>query len=146
MAEPRQDVIDETIREVLRTAHHGYRAPSFDATWAAAEARLNAAGTGTRVLAGPRPGPRMTRWAALAAAVVLALGLMLQIARRPEPAGVEAPARENRAAALRPAPASRTPVIWYAPTDGLLQVHSLRYAAQPASLTYYDPIQLEVHR
>jgi hypothetical protein len=35
--------------------------------------------------------------------------------------------------------------VWYTPSDELLHVSSLRYAAQPARRTVYDPLTLEVN-
>lgn len=113
---------DLRIREALAAEQARYPVPPFDLVWTAAADSVAVA-----------PGRRF-QWLAVAASlavVVTALAAALIIG----------PSQPGGGAAPDPAP---WPVVWYTPTDSLLPADSLSYAAQPARLTVYDPINLEV--
>lgn len=153
--EPNDPAVDETVRAVLRAEHAGRSVPSFDETWAAAERQLRSRPVRPRSAARPRW--RSLGYATVATAtVVIAVALNRFAGDRPEAPAEAWPAteitafdrpRQSASSAWTGADDPRTErLIWYAPTDELLQIPALRYGAQPASLTYYDPIHLEVRQ
>ncbi|HEX7038378.1 MAG TPA: hypothetical protein VF210_21620 [Pseudomonadales bacterium] len=142
--EPHDPALDGAVRDALRAQHARQRVPAFDELWSAAQARQREeSGAGAA-----RPAAaRVRHWPALAtaAAVALVVGVTLirSVERPPEHVAEEAHPATAAAVEQEPFPPPE-PVMWYAPTDALLQIPALRYSAQPASLTYYDPIHLEV--
>lgn len=141
--EPRDPALDDAIRDALRARESRRDVPAFDELWAAAEAaqrRELELGAAPRIAARTWSRPAL----AAAAAVILVVGLGLLRSVEPPQRAVE-DARTPAAVAVDYEAFPRSePVIWYGPTDALLQIPALRYGAQPASLTYYDPIHLEV--
>ena len=133
-AEPRDDPLDRELCEALHSVHLRLESPAFDEVWGAAQK------------AARRKERRPIRWlprkpAAWAAVVALiaAIGVAVRLPAPPpedEQDPLSAFANESLDQAI--------PVVWYAPTDELLQVTSLDYAARPAAMTIYDPIYLEV--
>ena len=130
------DPLDSEVRGALQAIHEKLEASCFDNDWTAA----------CRDVEAPAREPRPFRFRArflrrpqawAAAAVLMALGA--GIVMRVPPAD---PAPEETAPAG--VDAQVFPVVWYAPTDELLQVSSLHYSARPAAMTLYDPIDLEV--
>jgi len=133
MSEQHGDPLDRELVEALGSVHARYQVPVFEEVWDAAQT------------AAKRPAHRRLRWphAPVAWAAVVAVAAVVGVAMRlPTPAPQEAHdllawyADHYRDQAV--------PIVWYAPTDELLQVPSLGYAARPAAMTIYDPINLEV--
>jgi hypothetical protein len=138
MVDPRTDPLDAEVRDALQGIHEHFATSSFESDWAAACARVEARSREQR--------PHRAAWVflrrppaltAIAALMVLGVG----VAMRSPPAD---PVPDEPGISAAAADTEVLPVVWYTPTDELLQVSSLHYATRPAALTLYDPIDLEL--
>jgi hypothetical protein len=145
MSEPWDEPVDLQIRDGLRSLHARFQPSSFDADWDAAQARLTELRGDANVTAVRSRGARHF-WAAAAASVLLAVGVITGAVLIPAP-GPDAPRVQQPDSIVNTNPGQQAnpgQQVWYTPSDELLHVSSLRYAAQPARRTVYDPLTLEV--
>jgi len=130
MADETFDATDARIKAALHQLHEGFEVPGFDDTWAAASASAS-----RPEAAGRR---RLAVRALAAGAAALAAGIIFSLLPGSESTNADLPLSAARL------PAGEVLPMWYAPTDELLQISSLSYAGRPATLTTYDPINLEL--